>query len=570
MPRDRSQAPADRLVLTRAAKVALSLIAAAFVVSLAVPGAAEPVAVLVLLAGHSFAGITMLRKARRLPAREGLVWKLIGVSLLMASTGVLLVGIVDSVVGSVPAFSTLDLFFFLAYAFLLTGLGVVPGQIGSWRERAQTLIDSALATISIGTLLTVVLLEDIWQSLADAPSFDRWVGMTYPILDVAAVVSIAVVFVKRRQFQFDYRFLVYALALTAQGIADVNYVTQVAGQSFGEVDSVFPFFILASFLFVATSAIVDWQPQPRELSDRRTPLWSMLLPYGATFFMVVLLISHVFDQGSDDRLLLVATLLIAVLAYARQALAIYQNRILVDQERNSLISSLSHELRTPLTSLVGFLSLLDDEGDLLTSEDRIEMISTTRQQADYMGRMVTDLVMLSRDDLDQTDILPSEVKLEALVERALVSADLSGDKVTTTLPAGLILSIDADRIQQVTVNLLANAHRYGDGRVAVVATPIGHDLELAIHDNGTGVPKKHHVTMWERFERAHHRFDASLPGSGIGLAIVAALVRAHGGKVGYRDSELLGGACFTVHLPGVISTVNAHRLDEAVARAVSG
>ncbi len=240
------------------------------------------------------------------------------------------------------------------------------------------------------------------------------------------------------------------------------------------------------------------------------------------------------------------------LVFWAQALAIRENRTLVEHERTALISSLSHELRTPLTSLVGFLSVLDDDGDMLTAAERIDVIATTRQQADYMGRMVTDLVMLARDDLDNIDISRNADVLVEIVERSVVSADIARGKLTVAIDPNLLVSVDSDRLQQVFVNLITNADRYGSGAITIEAHARGTELVASVHDNGAGVPKKHQITMWDRFERAHNRFNATIPGSGIGLAIVASLVKAHHGRVTYSKSELLGGACFTVELPGVV------------------
>jgi two-component system sensor histidine kinase AdeS len=77
----------------------------------------------------------------------------------------------------------------------------------------------------------------------------------------------------------------------------------------------------------------------------------------------------------------------------------------------------------------------------------------------------------------------------------------------------------------------------------------GRDLAIEVHDNGPGVPKKYEVAIWDRFDRGANRLNASTPGSGIGLAVVEAITRAHGGNTGYRASERLGGACFRVVLP---------------------
>ena len=100
------------------------------------------------------------------------------------------------------------------------------------------------------------------------------------------------------------------------------------------------------------------------------------------------------------------------------------------------------------------------------------------------------------------------------------------------------------------MNLLANSFRYGGEHRLVVARAVASDLTFEVHDDGPGVPKKYELVIWDRFERGPNRLNASVPGSGIGLAIVDAIARAHGGAASYRRSDELGGACFSVHLPG--------------------
>ena len=73
---------------------------------------------------------------------------------------------------------------------------------------------------------------------------------------------------------------------------------------------------------------------------------------------------------------------------------------------------------------------------------------------------------------------------------------------------------------------------------------------IEVHDAGEGIPRRYEVRVWDRFERGPNRLNAAVPGSGIGLAIVHAIAQAHGGTATYRTSEVLGGACFTVSLPG--------------------
>jgi two-component system OmpR family sensor kinase len=112
-----------------------------------------------------------------------------------------------------------------------------------------------------------------------------------------------------------------------------------------------------------------------------------------------------------------------------------------------------------------------------------------------------------------------------------------------------VIEADGDRLQQVLVNLVANAVRYGGDYRAVVARVERDDVVIEVHDNGPGVPPRFALRIWDRFERGPNRYNATAPGSGIGLAVVQAVTEAHGGSTSYERSTLLGGACFRLRLP---------------------
>jgi signal transduction histidine kinase len=84
----------------------------------------------------------------------------------------------------------------------------------------------------------------------------------------------------------------------------------------------------------------------------------------------------------------------------------------------------------------------------------------------------------------------------------------------------------------------------------ITASSVSDDLVIEVHDNGDGVPRKYELAIWNQFERGIHRLNSTVPGSGIGLAIVDMVVRRHGGLGTYERSKRLGGSCFRITLPG--------------------
>ena len=142
----------------------------------------------------------------------------------------------------------------------------------------------------------------------------------------------------------------------------------------------------------------------------------------------------------------------------------------------------------------------------------------------------------------------TDVSAAALVRDAVASAG-GGKSIKVTADPDARVWADNDRVLQVLVNLITNAIRYGRSEVQVEVRRGNNEVLFAVHDNGAGVPPKFQQKMWDRFERGQHKGNSNVPGSGIGLSVAKDLVTAHGGKISYRPSELLGGACFEFSIP---------------------
>ena len=494
------------------------------------------------------AGIVSLRGASKLEGRERLAWSMFGGGLLIASLGLAVFGVMSSVEADLPAFGPLDAFFIVSYLLVCLSVVTLPHKEGRWSTRVLGLVDGLVGAIAVGAVAWVWFLSGYLELLAAAPPLQRAMAMAYPLLDVAILISVLMLSVRRTRYRFDRRLLMLSIGVTFQAAADLAFAATGAGSMFAETQPIYPLNITAGLFLLAAASIVDLRPAPREFADRPTRWVLLIAPYGAAALMTFGLVWHAFRSEADHILLLaVATLVVVVLTIARQSVSIRVYRDQVEEDRQNLVSSISHELRTPLTSMVGMLELMRLGDESLSREEQREFLETVTGQARYMGRIVSDLMLVARDLEGFIRVVPAPVELDRLVQTAASHVEGS-QNVEFRLPA-LTIVVDGDRIQQAASNLVGNAVKYGNGRVLVTAKQLGEDIVIEVHDDGPGVPTKYELTIWNRFERGPRKLDSRIPGSGIGLAIVAMVARAHGGHAGYRRSELLGGSCFFISIP---------------------
>jgi two-component system OmpR family sensor kinase len=154
--------------------------------------------------------------------------------------------------------------------------------------------------------------------------------------------------------------------------------------------------------------------------------------------------------------------------------------------------------------------------------------------------------------MDQSrELVIADVDLSALLQEAVTSAQVAGPDhaITANIANGVTTKGDADKIYQVVTNLLANAraHTSPGTAITVSAYQQGTDSFITVADNGPGLSAQDQARIFERFYRVDaSRQRNSKDGSGLGLSIVDAVMRAHGGEVTVA-SELGKGAAFTLH-----------------------
>lgn len=523
------------------------------------PGLGETVGPPLMLVNYVMAGYLFLRGSRVYDGRERLAWRLIGVACFFVIAGLLTFGLATVAGYTIPAFGPLDTFFIIAYLIYLAGFWVLPHLDGIPIRRLRVFVDGMVGAVAVAVLSWVWFLDEILEELSHATFWDVVIGGLYPLIDVVTLVVVIVVTLRRSTLRFDPRVLLMGAGFAVQAVADLIYLRNGIGQSFVEANPSYAALLFAGVAFLVAAITLETPPPAREYAERATPWWALIAPYGAAVLLIVVLVVRmmgVVDADNQDTIqLLAGAVVIVCLIIFRQALAIRETRELVEQQRSQLVSSISHELRTPLTAMVGFLDILADPDQQMDPEARKELIGIVNQQANYMARIVSDLVMLNRANPD-LGLQERVHDVREVIKAAVSSLDVeSSSGIDIEVQTGLAAHFDSDRIHHILVNLLTNAARYGGPRRLVVAKRVGDDLVLEVHDDGPGVPKRYEILIWDRFERGAHRYNAAIPGSGIGLALVSMLVRAHDGTVGYRRSERLGGACFSVVLPGRARTV---------------
>jgi signal transduction histidine kinase len=214
------------------------------------------------------------------------------------------------------------------------------------------------------------------------------------------------------------------------------------------------------------------------------------------------------------------------------------------QRERSFVADASHELRTPLALLRAELELaLRRER---TREELEQALRSAADESDRLSRLAEDLLVLARTDEGRLPLRPMTVGARELAERVASRFEQQG-AVEVEAPPELMLVADAERIEQALGNLVENALVHGDGPVRIVAEAKNGAVELHVLDEGPGFRDGFAERAFDRFSRAD---DArSRGGAGLGLAIVRAIARAHGGHSGARSRPETRGADVWIALP---------------------
>ncbi len=220
--------------------------------------------------------------------------------------------------------------------------------------------------------------------------------------------------------------------------------------------------------------------------------------------------------------------------------------------RQEFFSNVSHELKTPLTSVRGYVELL--ENDMASNEKmKKDFLSRIKKETKNMTNLINDILMISRLETKEAEVVLSEVRISPLVKEVCDSLQPLAKEYGVTVsmncrPISMVANVQ--QLRELFGNLITNAIKYNkpDGKVNVMVTLEGKDIIIIVEDTGVGIPEDSKQRVFERFYRVDKGRSKKVGGTGLGLSIVKHIVGYYNGTI-ELESKLMEGTKFTVRLP---------------------
>jgi PAS domain S-box-containing protein len=223
--------------------------------------------------------------------------------------------------------------------------------------------------------------------------------------------------------------------------------------------------------------------------------------------------------------------------------------------KSRFLATMSHELRTPLNAIIGFSDIIANRlfGD--DADRYAAYASDIRGSGQHLLAIIDEILDLSRIEAGAENLKFELVPLEPLIADSLLlvrhrAANNGIALVSRVAPATPGIMADRRRLRQVIVNLLANAVKFTSrgGRVEVRAQTLGKEIEIAVSDNGIGIPPEHLAQVFKPFHQVADHRNRNPEGTGLGLSIARRICESHGGRL-LAESEVGVGTCMRILLP---------------------
>ncbi len=304
---------------------------------------------------------------------------------------------------------------------------------------------------------------------------------------------------------------------------------------------------MSPMVFVLGVFLVSWQTQGylwgivASLSSVLAMNWAFTYPYWA------------FDLISPDCIFAaVVMLIVSTMTGALTTRLKRQEKLKAEAEkermRGNLLRAVSHDLRTPLTSIYGCCCVMLENYDNLPREKQMQLLSEVCKDAQWLNRMVENLLSVTRVDADKVRLSKQSTSVEELIDALLVKfrKHYPQQKVTIRLPETFVsIPMDPILIEQVLMNLLENAvfHAHGMNHLWLTVEIEGNHAVFTVADDGCGISADRLPHLFGGFLDSEAPVDSSRSNMGIGLSVCSTIIKAHGAEIqaGNRPS---GGAWF--------------------------
>jgi len=304
---------------------------------------------------------------------------------------------------------------------------------------------------------------------------------------------------------------------------------------------------MTPMIFVLGVFLVSWQTQgyfwgiAASLISVLAVNWAFTYPYWA------------FDLISPECISsAVVMLIVSTMTGALTTRLKKQEKLKAEAEkermRGNLLRAVSHDLRTPLTSIYGSCSVMMENYDDLSKEKQLQLLSEIRGDANWLNRMVENLLSVTRVGADTVRLSKQSTSLEELIDTLLVKfrKHYPQQKVIVSLPEEFIsIPMDAMLIVQVLMNLLENAvfHARGMRNLWLTVETVGNKAVFTVADDGCGIPSERMSRLFTGLLDSEAPIDSTRSNMGIGLSVCNTIIKAHGGEF-EAGNRLQGGAFF--------------------------
>ncbi len=337
----------------------------------------------------------------------------------------------------------------------------------------------------------------------------------------------------RNTFLSDGLFMVAVLAIT--------FLVNLVLENYFQTQTLIP------MIFVLGVFVVSWKSQGYFWGITASLISVLAVNYAFTYPY------YAFDLIRPECLFSAAVMLIVAIMTGTMTTQIKkQEKMKADADkermRGNLLRAVSHDLRTPLTAIYGSCTALLDNYEDFSPEQRRKLLTDMRTDAQWLVRMVENLLSVTRIDGEYVRLNKKETVLEELVDAVLVNfrKRFPGQAVQVQIPDDFVsIPMDAMLIEQVLLNLLENAvlHAAGMENLQLQVDLCRKQVKFRVLDDGCGIPPEKLDRLFSGIPDQHSAADKGRSNMGIGLSVCAAIISAHGGSI-FASNRPEGGAEF--------------------------